>query len=553
MAGSTHLGIPMPCFFLRPLVSTLLAPLLMGQDAPPAASAVTPTMAAAVQTLPDAAYGLILIPDLFRLSQHSALISAIVHRSAGTRPTLVGLLGGMLGDPGLSNLAPTPIIGVVVPGVPAPCIAFIIPCVKPQAYLDALAQFNMTGQAVGTLVVVSNNPGAIQPGVAIAASYQSLIATPDPSDLRVVISPKRLAAAYGGFVKNLALMMAASAKGMGQVLNAEISGFLAVSADIDAVQADLSWSGSALAFDQTLTARPGSALAKALIALPRDGAPSAATRLDSRPAFVAVAGRFNSPALGAYANTLAATLSADPAFTGLIGPDILDGITKLFKAETGTIALQLSATKTFPFTVTEAFGTNDPKALEAIERSLMAQFSASALMHASGMTFTFDTGVRSVGTMPVDRFTTVYPAAMNTNGMPTQPPMEMAFTDRYVLISQDAASLDAMILGTNHGMTLQATKEFPAGMDGYGDVDPCFLAPALTTINAGFVPPAGLSHARCTLSWMVADSQSHVHVHIPAGSISDFATIFASMKAQHVQPGNAPARAQPASAPTPTF
>ena len=546
----------MPRFFLRPLLSTLLAPFVMGQDAPPTASAGVPTASAtasAVQALPDAAYGLILIPDLTKLSQHSSQIATLFQGSGPAQPTLVDSLGGLLGDPGLNNLAHTPIVGVIVPGIPAPGMALIIPCVKPQTYLDALANFNMTGQAVGTLAVVSNNPAAIQAGVAIAASYQSLIAAPDASDIRMVLSPKRLAAAYGGFIKNMTLMMAANAKGMGQVLNAEVSGFLAVSADVDAVQADLTWNGSTLAFDQTLAARPGSALAKALSALPQDGAPSAATRLDDRPSLVALAGRFNAPALGAYANALASTLSADPAFAGLISPAMLDGFTKLFQAQTGSIAMQVSSTKTFPFTVTEAFGTTDPKGLEATERSLLALMSASGFMHTTGMSFTFDPGVRTVGTTPVDRFTTVYPPAMKSSGMMTQPPMEMAFTNAFVLISQDPASLDAMIQGSNHGMTLQATKEFPAGQDGYGDVDPDFMTAAIATANPAFIPPAGLSHARCTLSWLVADSQSHVHVHIPAGSLTDFAAIIAAMKAQHVQAGNAPAHAHAASAPAPTF
>ena len=543
----------MPRYCLAPLLLTLLAPLLMGQDAPPAASAVTPTMAAAVQTLPEAAYGLILIPDLNRLSQHGAQLAALFQDAGPAQPTLRDWLAGLLGDPGLTNLAHTPIVGVVVPGVPAPGIALIIPCVKPQAYLDALANVNMTGQAIGTLAVVSNNPGALHAGVAIAASFQALIATPDAADIRVVLSPKRLAAAYGGFLSAMIPMIAVrSAPNVAQVLGTELSAVLTISADVEAVQSDLTWTGTTLTIDDSLVARTDSALAKALVAPPRDVVPSPAALLDNRDAFLAVAGRLNANASGAYIGSLGSTLANQPGFAGLITPALIADLSKAMTAQTGTLALQMFQSKGAPINLVEAIGSTDPKSLEAIQKEIMGLFGAGFAMKMLGATTVFDAGVRSVGKIPIDRFTTTYAPGRQPPGMGPQQPIELACTDSFLLLSQDPAGLDAMILGTNHGMSLQAQKDFPAGMDFYGDLAPDVLANLVTVANPSFVPPAHLSHAAVTMAWAFADGTARFHVHVPLGSLTDIASIVASLKAQHGQPPEVPARAQPASA-GPTF
>jgi hypothetical protein len=431
----------------------------------------------------------IIIPDLKTALTHIELLAQRFSPDTVKPGMLAAMLGGPLGDPGLSTLENKPVIVVVAPGVPIPTLAFIVPSTKAQGYLDAGAALGMVmGKTVDDLAILARDPDGQALGERVAASYASLIATPVKGDLRILTAPDKLFATYGPFM-TMGLQRAAMqmAKQPGQELAAKIlpleaAFLLAVASEITASQVDVALDAQTVAFDSIIAAKPGSALAKALVAPSAAliaGGAAATARLSPAPGAMDMAGAFEADAARVYLLDLLGRMQAQPAGKDLITADVIDSIASSAGLWTGTMAYHMRQGTGGPLQLEGASGITDAPKVRALMQKIVTKLygpngALATMMQTSGLSVEMKTDVRVSGGIPVDKVATTVdkskvPPEQLALREATAMSYEVAYTPQFSFLASDPKVLDGLIAGKQGGMTLTALRTIGPGRSFYAD------------------------------------------------------------------------------------
>jgi len=525
-----------------------------------------PVSAPSVEPFPDASsFAVIVIPDLQRTLDHlQRIVAAVTPPGAPVASPAAGL-GLMLQDPGLKNLQAAPVVAVLMPGAPAPCLVCMLPCTAPQSYVDAATSQGMAGAVVGTLAVIGQDQAAVTSALALAQQYRVLTAHRTSADLRVLVAPQRLAASYGALVRMLLETMVPVSESKKVILRTEVSVVLAIAQDIAEVQSDYSLADGAIQLDQVLVAAPGSALALALVQVPDAVAANAkaGSRLVQRPALIGVSARYHAAALSAYVVGLLQGVASAPAMQRVLTPQVLDALAACSRSQSGDLALQLVGVPA-GIRYSEALGCSDPAALFAAQGLLLDAINGQqGLARDLGSSTTRQSRVRMIGDVPVTRLTTVIDPAMIPGSNATSlaamtAPTEMAASNGFVYLSQEPGNLDALVQGRGTGMTLQAQSAFAAGMDGYADADLPGLIRACSALVApgagSTLPPMGTPSAPLISCWRSAAGRCQLQMRLPLASLSSICVSVQGIAAQfQAAPGAATGHAVTHCQPTRAF
>ncbi|MBA3698446.1 MAG: hypothetical protein H0W78_06305 [Planctomycetes bacterium] len=468
----------------RLILSAVLAIGLTGALAPVAATAADMAVPAPMAMPEETAYVIAVVPDLLATLGR---IEAIAGQFApGQMPpgSLKGQLGAMLGDPGLANFTGKPVIVVVGPGAPTPSFALLVPATDPQKYLDAGVNFGMLlGKAVDGIAVLTQTPDGEILGEKVAKTYANLIKTLPKGDIRLLVAPDKLMQTYGGMLGMMAQMAAAqnpNGAGVAKILGLEVAGLMAIAADISAVQIDLNLDPVAIGEELTISAKPGSELAKALVAPPAAVGQRAAARLSNEPSLMAMSGRVNHEAYAKYAGNLLRMLKAKPEGQALITDEVIAVVEGYGAGLTGDTAMRMRTTEAQPLLWEGLSSTSDSAKAEANFEKLTTLFTGKGaiadLYREMGITMSLDKGVRtSPSGVPVHAMKVTIDETKVTPEQAAQMKAmsgyELAVTKGWVVMAQDPASLDALIAGTGKGMTTHAEKTLGAGRNLYADID----------------------------------------------------------------------------------
>lgn len=499
---------------------------------PPAALTAADMPVPAPMAMPDdTAYVVAVVPDLLATLGHIEAISALFAPGQMPAGSLKEKLGGALGDPGLANFAGKPVIVVVGPGAPTPSFAVLVPAVDPQKYLDAGVNFGMVlGKAVDGIAVLTQTPDGEILGEKVAKTYANLVKTLPKGDIRLLIAPDKLMQTYGGMLGMMVQMAAAQnpqGPEIGKILGLEVAGLMAIAADISAVQLDLRLDPVAIGEELTISAKPGSELAKVLAAPPAAVGQRAAARLGNEPALMAMSGRINWSAYGAYTADLLRKLKAKPESQGLITDEVIAAAENVGAGLSGDTAFRMRTSEKMPLMWEGLYASADSAKAEASLESMITLFTGKGaiadLYRNMGITMTLTKGARqSPSGFPVHAVGVTVDETKVPPEQAAQMKMmsgyELAVTKGWVVMAQDPTSLDALIAGTGKGMSTTAEKAFGAGRNLYADLDLIgFIRAAMKMSGTGMdaMIPATKPGEPLSVASTTADGRTLVEIKWP--------------------------------------
>lgn len=514
----------------RLIFSAVLAIGIASPFAPVTATAADMPIPVPMAMPDDTAYVVAVVPDLLGTLGRIEAIAALFAPGQMPPGSLKAQLGGMLGDPGLANFTGKPVIVVVGPGAPTPSFALLVPATDPQKYLDAGVNFGMLlGKAVDGIAVLTQTPDGEILGEKVAKTYGNLIKTLPKGDIRLLIAPDKLMATYGGMLGMMAQMAAAQSPQpqLAKILGLEVAGLMAVAADISAVQLDLNLDPVAIGEELTISAKPGSELAKALAAPAAAVGQRAAARLSNEPSLMAMSGRVNHEAASKYVGNLLRLLKAKPEGQALITDEVIAVVEGYGAGLTGDTAMRMRSSETQPLLWEGLSSTSDSAKAEASIEKMTALFTGKGaiadLYREMGVTMSLDKGVRkspsgvSVHAMKVTIDETKMPPEQAAQ-MKAMSGYELAVTKGWVVMAQDPASLDALIAGTGKGMTTNAEKALGAGRNLYADIDLIgFVRAAMKMSGTGMdaMIPATKPGEPMSIATTTADGRSLIEIKWP--------------------------------------
>ncbi len=497
----------------------------------------------------DSAYVVAVVPDLLATLGRIEVLANLFNPGQMPAGSLKQQLGGMLGDPTLANFTNKPVIVVVGPGAPTPCFALLVPATNPQAYLDAGVNFGMLlGKAVDGIAVMTQTPDGEILGEKVAKTYGALIKSLPKGDVRLLVAPDKLMQTYGGMLGMMAQMAAAQNPGgpeMAKVLGLEIAGLMAVVADISAVQLDLRLDPTAIGEDLTIAAKPGSELAKFFAAPPPAVGQRAAARLGNDPSLLALSGRLNYAAYGAYAGSLLRTLKTKPEGQALITDDVIAVAESIGSGLSGDTAFRLRTTEAMPLQWEGLYASSDSAKAEASMEKMIKLFSGEGaiadLYREMGITMTLAKGTR---TSPSGAAVHAVSVAIDETKVPPEQAAQMklmsayelAVTKGWVVMAQDPKALDGLIAGTGKGMSTAAEKAIGAGRDLYADLDVIgFVRAAMKLSGTGMdaMIPATKPGEPLSVASTAADGRTLVEIKWP---LAPFVELVKAMKGGAAQP-----------------
>lgn len=469
---------------MRRLVLTLALAIGITGPCIPALTAADLAVPVPMAMPEDNAYAVAVVPDLLATLGRIEAIAALFNPGQLPPGALKGQLGAMLGDPGLANFANKPVVVVVGPGAPTPSFALLVPANDPQKYLDAGVNFGMLlGKSVDGIAVLTQTPDGEILGEKVAKGYAALIKNVPKGDIRLLLSPDKLIATYGGMLGMMAQMAAAqnpAGPEAAKITGLQIAGMMQVLGDIAAVQLDLTLDPVAIGEELTFAAKPGSELAKVLSAPPAANGQRAAARLGNEPSLMAMSGRINYAAMGAYAGNLLRSLKAKPEAQGLITDEMVAAAENVGAGLSGDTAFRLRTTEAKPLLWEGLYASNDSAKAEANLEKMITLFSGQGpigdLYRDMGITMTLTKGARTspsgvpVHALGVTVDETKIPPEQAAQ-MKAMSAYELAVTKGWVVMAQDPVSLDALIAGTGKGMSTNAEKALGPGRHLYADLD----------------------------------------------------------------------------------
>ena len=504
----------------------------------------------------DSAYVVAVVPDLVATLGRIEAIANIFNPGQLPAGALKKQLGGMLGDPGLANFTNQPVIVVVGPGAPTPSFALLVPATNPQAYLDAGVNFGLLlGKVVDGIAVMTQTPDGEILGEKVAKTYAALVKNPPKGDIRLLVAPDKLMTTYGGMLGMMAQMAAAqnpAGPEMGKVLGLEVAGMMAVVAEVSAVQLDLRLDPAAIGEELTIAAKPGTELAKFLTAPPAAIGQRAAARLGNDPSLMALSGRLNYAAYGAYAANLLRTLKAKPEGQALITDEVIAMAENIGSGLSGETAFRLRTSETAPLQWEGLYASNDSAKAEANLENMIKLFTGQGaiadLYRKMGVTMILTKGARTspsgaaVHAVSVTVDETKIPPEQAAQ-MKLMSGYELAVTKGWVVMAQDPKSLDALIAGTGKGLSTVAEKAIGAGRDLYADLDLIGLVRAamrMAGTGAEAMIPATKPGEPLSVASTAADGRTLVEIKWP---LAPFAELVKALKGGAAQP---PAEPNPA-------
>ncbi len=541
------------------LVATLALPI-----AAPVTSVVAGDVPIPVtMAMPDGnAFMVAVIPDLLatlgRIEQYAEMFVP-----GQVKPGMLKMqLGAALGDPELANFAGKPVLIAVGPGAPTPSFAVVVPAKNAQAYLDAAANLGMPlGKAVEGLAVLAQTPDGETLGEALAANYAKLTGGLPKADARLLLAPDKVMTTYAGMLGMFAQMAAGQAAqqgnaAAGKILQLELVALQLIAADISAVQLDLTLgAGGVIGEEIVLKAKPGTALAKSLVAAPVPAGQRAAARMGAEPSLMAMSGRLNWAAQSEYLGGLLAALKAKPEAKNLISDQAIALTKQWGDAVTGDFAFRMRpGGADAPFLWEGLYGSADQAKADAIIDGMGKLFTGdgalAAMYRDMGVTMAMTKGARtapsgaSVYKMSSTLDETKIPAAQVTQMKAMMKDYELAVTKGWMVMAQDPKSLDALIAGTGQGMALKAEKSIGAGRQTYVDMDFIGFVKAVMKFAGNGMEamiPAGKASEPLAIAGTIDGGAALIEIRWPLQPLADIVKSFGGGAQQQPKPEQAPA------------
>jgi hypothetical protein len=540
-------AMPNPLRHLLTILSSAiiaLGALGAGELAPPAPVAV-----------PDeGAFLVAIIPDLRATLGHAEQIAETFNPGKTKPGALVTQAGAVLGDPELANFAGKPLMIAVGPGAPTPSFALLLPGKDAQLYLDAAAQRGMVmGKVVDGLAVVAQTPDGQALGERIAAAYGGLVGKPIAGDLRLLVAPDRLVATYGAFLTTMMQMGMKNAPrqpggpDVAKILGLEVAGLFAMLGDIGSVQVDVDLAGGMVKVASLAAAKPGTALAKALVAPAAPAGKPVASRMGGEPGLMALSGRMNIQALFDYMVDLLGRLQARPEAKDLLTDDLVAQLKSWPMPWTGDLAVRLRSADQAPFLFDGVYGSADAAKAQASFDRAVALFTGDGalakLYQGLGVTMAMTKDVRSVGGLQVQRMgVTLDPAKLPPDQVEAMKAMmhdyEFAVGKDWVALAQEPKTLDALVAGAGPGLTLRAEKAIGAGRQLYLDLDTIGLMRAQMRMAGDKVPDQVrrvfdklASGEPVAVAWTAGEGRGLAEYRVPLAPFAELAKAFREQQA----------------------
>lgn len=501
--------------------------------------------------LPDAqAFAVVVVPSLKNTLTRCEQIADLFAPGMVKAGVLADVVGRRIDDPGLGRLADGPVVIVLGPGGMAPAVACLIPSSEPALHAAALRQAPLLAEVVGDLVVVGRQAGDLALGKRLAATYPALADQPVNGDLRLLVAPSRIVAAYrpvlGGLLQVMAGQMNKQPNGaeIAAILTLEAQALLMISDQVDAMQIDVDLADQTITSHTLITAVPGSKLAAAMVAPLPAQTPAPALRMGGEPGYMACTARFNSQALSGWAADLLVDLQQQPEGANLIPTELITMTRDMGSMMNGGFAMRMRAVEASPMVMDAAFDCRDGAALDRLyEGMLAAMFGDTTIgrMYAAmGMDATLERDVRRSGGFAVQRIHYSLDAAKLPAGQAEQmrsmmQDVEYAVIPGVALLAQQPADLDRLIQGGAGELTTTAARTFGPGRDGYVDVDylgmmKAFIAsPAMQAIQGmpfGAALAATPAGEPTGMTWSAADGRVAIDARIPLKPFADLAAAF---------------------------
>lgn len=465
-------------------------------------------------TASDAILGYLAVPDVDAALGHMEAVAQTFGPGKLPPGTLKLGLATAVGDPGLTGLRTgEPIVFMAFraagPFSP-PSFSWFVPVNDAAPYERALNAQGWSTRVVEGLLLGGPNAEAVTSAESALATYRRIRDAGVKSDARIYLHLGRLMEAYGPPLTSAVEGLMTRPRGPGAAAPPEISAtpgppalpttpspemlrflklearaFLALAAQIEEGQADISVEPDAIASDTVFSAKAASALAD-LSSMPPPGR-STTRALVSGPGIMTATYQVDTPRMSAFLARALDEAAKDGDFAPLLTPEVATLTRGMEGWFSGEMTYSLRSTAASTLVAEMAMGvTNEAKCLEMVERAtaLMAPDSALSRMYRSmGMSYSASLAknVRRHGGVPVHRLKMAFeakgvPAAQTAQIQAMLKDMDVAITRGYYLASQDPAGLDRLIDRTLSGgasgaTPLQAVAVFGEGRHVYFDYD----------------------------------------------------------------------------------
>ena len=486
---------------------------------------------------------MVIIPDLRATIGRIELAAQALAPDTLPPGKLASQLGATVGDPDLANLAAGAVLIAIGPGGAAPSTAVIIPTTDTAAYVAAAKHLGQQAEAVGALVVVGSKPADVALGKRLAQQHAALSAAPLRGDLRLLIAPQRIVAAYQPVLAGLSTMMTAQLakqpKGelTAKIVGLEIAGLLAALEDVEGCQIDVGIDGTTISIDNTVQAKADGLLAQALVKPPAATGPLLAKRMGLDPGYMVMIGTYHAPGVCAWVAGLLDTVRQQPTGKDLIDDATLALVREWGKTADGGFAMRLRAVGEHLMRMDGANGARDGARLQGLQKRLFDMLfvtgPAAALYREMGIGMTYTENARTSGSTPVARVAytideTQMPAEQAAQVRNFMQDIELANLPTASLFANDPADLDRMVAGAQHALPTTAERTIGADRDGYMDLDWLALIKVSMRANAEQMPGMADVFAKLppsaplTGAWIARDGRLLWESRIPLKPFFDF-------------------------------
>ncbi len=526
-----------------------------------------------IQRLPgDDILAWVQIPDLKRLIEHVEASADRFAAAAGEEAPLAEAFGQVFGEAEMQALKPGAPIALLVfapaKGAMEPDAAWFIPVTDAAPLLAVAGRMNQQAAAVGSLVLVADNPARLERAKAFVPTWQALAAAPADTDVRIHLSLARAMQQWGPMAEMGIGVLAAAAAAqnpqqgaqISSMLTLELHGLMHVMKQVADVQIDLTTGADRFDARIHLGATAGSPLAGVLAAVP-PGAGETVRMLSPGPAMMAFDARFDGLAVGRLVEDVLDHLAKKPATQALMLPETVETLKPALLGWSGAMAMRMDIAADGSL-ITEAVASVRDAAVgqalvDAFTSLLDPEGAIGRMYREAGIAFQVQPAAREHAGVPVHRLFTDLDA---TKVDPEQAKVMQSFlsdTDfaidgGWYLSSSEPAGLDALIDRARTGApaggpVLKAVAHHGPGQGMYADYDIAVLAGAMM---ARFMPgappaPAAGSSDPVTIAMRWADGIGAYQVRVPFAPIVDLITA----AQQHA----APPAEEPVDEQAPTF
>jgi hypothetical protein len=530
----------------------------------PAAKGVAVVVPEPLDIASDKVMACVIISDLEASIDHIEEIAAAFAPEQAQPGMLKSQLETMVNDPGLIYLDDVmPLVLMVLKtdktNEPPPTVLFMRHAAD-QPYEEAAKRAGMVTKVVDRVLALARTADVLDMAEQLVPVYRNIASEDVKSDLRLSLDINSLMEVYGSTIQAQVDTMVETIGGlaamgqpgaspdqtaqMAKILKLEAKALLLLLADIELIQLDLNLAADAIAIDEIVVAKAGTALADLL-----DGPPVGENRalgILSEPGFMTYAIQLDPKGSSEFVLHFINQLKEDPDAAEFLTPELVELYGGMDEWTGSEMAFAMRATDDLPFTMESVTSiVDEAKYLDVVEQgiSLLAPGSGLGNMYKEmGMEFSMalEKDVRTHAGVAVHRM------KMDLN-MPNVPEaeaapikrmmkdVEMAFARGYYLSSQDPASLDKMIDKALAGakaedVTLRAREVFGAGQRAYFDLDFIgLMKAAMEMIPPGMPNPMAMFLSQVTSTEPMAfaatsaGNRAQIQVRIPLAPFIEIA------------------------------